>query len=86
MSITSTQYDMLKLMRGNTDSSANRVARLVLVNGISQPDAMREASVSRTTAHLKVRRYTEAYNLTLQHHKIGKSESSVNIDRHPFCL
>lgn len=62
--ITSGQYDVLiKLMRGDTKSPASRAARLVLVDGISQADAMRETGASRTTVHLTVKRYTEAYEL-----------------------
>jgi len=64
MSMTNAQYDVLvKLMRGNTESPASRAARLVLVDGVSQADAMREAGASRTTVHLTVKRYTEAYKL-----------------------
>lgn len=62
--ITSGQYDVLiKLMRGDTKSPASRAARLVLVDGISQADAMRETGASRTTVHLTVKRYSEAYEL-----------------------
>lgn len=64
MSMTNAQYDVLvKLMRGNTESPANRAARLVLVDGVYQADAMRETGASRTTVHLTVKRYTEAYEL-----------------------
>ncbi|NNB33906.1 hypothetical protein HBN88_07860 [Pseudomonas fragi] len=62
--MTSGQYDVLiKLMRGDTKSPASRAARLVLVDGISQADAMRETGASRTTVHLTVKRYSEAYEL-----------------------
>ena len=64
MSMTNDQYDALvKLMRGNAESPASRAARLVLVDGVSQADAMRETGASRTTVHLTVKRYTEAYEL-----------------------
>lgn len=62
--MTSEQFVVLvKLMRGQLDSAANKSARRVLVDGISQADAMRETGASRSTVSLTVQRYLEAYNL-----------------------
>lgn len=62
--MTGEQYDALvKLMRGTAESNANRAARLVLVDGLSQAEAMRKTGASRSTVHLTVKRYTEAYEL-----------------------
>lgn len=62
--MTSAQFDVLvKLMRGDPDSAANQAARLVLVEGAIQADAMRETGASRSTVHLTVKRYTEAFVL-----------------------
>ena len=64
MAMTGEQYDALvKLMRGAADSSGNRAARRVLVDGASQAEAMRETGASRSTVHLTVKRYAEAYEL-----------------------
>lgn len=64
MVMTGEQYDALvKLMRGIADSPANRAARRVLVDGITQAEAMRETGASRSTVHLTVKRYAEAYEL-----------------------
>lgn len=58
------QYDALvKLMRGIPDSPANRAARRVLVDGISQAEAKQETSVTRATISNAVRRYKEADQL-----------------------
>lgn len=62
--VTSDQYDALvKLMRGVPDSAANRAARRVLVDGVSQADAMRETGCSRSTVSLTVQRFSEANEL-----------------------
>jgi hypothetical protein len=64
MAMTSEQYDTLvKLMRGDTESAGNRAARRVLVDGISQAEAMRETSASRAGVSNAVRRYKEADQL-----------------------
>ncbi len=64
MVMTGEQYDALvKLMRGAAESPGNRAARRVLVDGASQAEAMRETGASRSTVHLTVKRYTEAYEL-----------------------
>lgn len=64
MVMTGDQYDALvKLMRGTSESPANSAARRVLVDGITQADAMRETGASRSTVHLTVKRYTDAYEL-----------------------
>lgn len=57
------QYDLLvKLMRGSPDAAANRAARRVLVDGITQADAMRETGASRAGVSHAVGRYTDAYD------------------------
>jgi transposase len=62
--MTGEQYDALvKLKRGDPKSAANRAARRVLIDGISQADAMRETGASRSTVHLTVKRYEEADEL-----------------------
>lgn len=38
----------------------------MLVDGVSKADAMRETGASRSTVHLTVKRYTEAYELILE--------------------
>lgn len=64
MAMTGKQYDVLvKLMRGDASSAGNRAARRVLVDGKSQAEAMRETGASRSTVHLTVKRYAEAYEL-----------------------
>ncbi|WP_324729612.1 TrfB-related DNA-binding protein [Pseudomonas chlororaphis] len=64
MAMTGDQYDALvKLMRGDADSAGNRAARRVLVDGQPQAEAMRETGASRSTVHLTVKRYAEAYEL-----------------------
>lgn len=61
MAMTGDQYDALvKLMRGTPESPANRSARRVLVDGLSQADAMREAGVTRATVNHAVKRYADA--------------------------
>lgn len=58
------------LLKGNPESAANRAARRVLVDGISQADAMRETGATRSTVSDAVRRFEktdtfirEAYGL-----------------------
>lgn len=64
MTMTGDQYDALvKLMRGDTASTGNRAARRVLVDGISQADAMRETGATRGAISNAVRRYSEADEL-----------------------
>ncbi len=64
MTMTSDQYDALvKLMRGAPDTPANRAARRVLVDGLSQPDARRETNSTRATVFNTVRRYSDADQL-----------------------
>ena len=58
------QYDALvKLMRGDVDSAGNRAARRVLVDAVSQADAVRETGASRSTVSITVRRYSDADEL-----------------------
>ncbi|MCQ9390984.1 MULTISPECIES: transcriptional regulator KorA [Pseudomonas syringae group] len=62
--MTGDQYDALvKLMRGIPTSPANRAARRVLVDGITQADAMRETGVTRATVNQAVTRYADADTL-----------------------
>ncbi|KAA3532543.1 hypothetical protein FOM00_28125 [Pseudomonas sp. ST1] len=64
MAMTGDQYDALvKLMRGEAGSAGNRAARRVLVDGKQQAEAMRETGASRSTVHLTVKRYADAYEL-----------------------
>ena len=64
MAVTGAQFDALvKLKRGDLNSPGNRAARRVLVDGVSQAEAMRETGASRSTVHLTVKRYAEAYEL-----------------------
>lgn len=61
MAMTGDQYDALvKLMRGTAESPANRAAKRVLVDGITQADAMREVNVTRATVNQAVKRYADA--------------------------
>ncbi|WP_338924790.1 TrfB-related DNA-binding protein (plasmid) [Pseudomonas silesiensis] len=64
MAMTGDQYDALvKLMRGDAESAGNRAARRVLVDGISQADAMRETGATRAAISNAVRRYMDAGQL-----------------------
>lgn len=50
MAMKGAVYDALvKLMRGSPQSAANRAARRVLVDGITQADAVRETGATRST-------------------------------------
>jgi transposase-like protein len=60
MTMTGEQFDAIaKLKRVKPDSGANRAARRVLVDGISQADAMRENGIKRATVSNAVRSYQE---------------------------
>lgn len=62
MVMKGSQFDVLvKLMRGSPESAANRAARRVLVDGITQAEAMRETGVTRSTVGDAVVRYRDAY-------------------------
>jgi hypothetical protein len=64
MAMKGDQYDALvRLMRGKPESPACKAARRVLVDGISQADAVREAGITRGTVSKAVRSYTEADQL-----------------------
>lgn len=61
------QFDALvKLMRGKPDSAANQAARAVLVDGMTQADAMRQFNATRSTISDAVKRYSEAHDLLLK--------------------
>lgn len=62
--MTEQQFDALvKLMRGDPDTPGNRAARLVLVSGQSQAEAVRETGASRSNVSLTVSRYADAHRL-----------------------
>ncbi|MBM64112.1 MAG: hypothetical protein CL484_14280 [Acidobacteria bacterium] len=64
MAMTGAEYDALvKLMRGSPESAANRAARRVLVDGLSQAEASRETGATRSTVSDAVARYEEADRL-----------------------
>lgn len=55
------EFDALvKLKQGDPKSPANRAARLVLVNGMSQAEAMRETGATRSTVCDAVKRWSDA--------------------------
>jgi len=57
------QFDVLvKLMRGNPESPANKAARHVLVDGWTQAAAHHETEASRQTISDAVKKYTEAFD------------------------
>lgn len=67
------EYDALvKLMRGIPESAANRAARRVLVDGISQADAVRETEATRSTVSDAVARYEEADRLIRAAYRLSK--------------
>jgi transposase len=51
------------LLRGDPESPANRAAKRVLVDGISQADAMRETGATRSSVSDGVRRFEKADSL-----------------------
>lgn len=58
------QFDVLvTLLRGQPDSAANIAARLVLVEGQSQAEAVRFTGATRSTVADAVKRYRDANNL-----------------------
>lgn len=58
------QFDVLvKLMRGNPETPANRAARLVLVDGWTRADAHRETKATRQTVFDAVKKYDDAFKL-----------------------
>ncbi len=62
--ITAVQFDALvKLMRGIPESPANRAARRVLVDGLTQAQAVRETGATRSTVSDAVGRYEAADTL-----------------------
>lgn len=54
-------YTLVSLMRGSVETPANIAARQVLVEGISQTTAWKEAGVSRSTASDAITRYRNAF-------------------------
>ncbi|MFA4834442.1 MAG: hypothetical protein WC749_00020 [Dehalococcoidia bacterium] len=58
------QFDVLvKLMRGNPESAANKAARRVLVDRWTQADAHHETQATRQTVSDAVKKYTEAFDM-----------------------
>lgn len=58
------QFDVLvKLMRGNKKSPANRAARHVLVDGWTQAAAHHETQATRQTVSDAVKKYTDAFDM-----------------------
>lgn len=56
--MTGEQFDVLTiLLGGDSDSPANHAARAVLVDGMTQSDAMRFTGATRSTVHDAVKRY-----------------------------
>lgn len=54
------EFDALvELKKGDPESPANRAARRVLVDGISQADAMRETGSTRSTVCDAVKRWSD---------------------------
>jgi transposase len=61
MAMTNDEFECVtRLKRGDLNSPANRAARLVLVDGLSQADAMRKTGATRSTVCDAVRRYLDA--------------------------
>nr|WP_132459973.1 TrfB-related DNA-binding protein [Paraburkholderia sp. BL8N3] len=59
--VTGDQFDVLTtLLRGTPDSPANQAARAVLVDGMSQAEAMRATGATRSTVGDAVKRYRTA--------------------------
>lgn len=59
--MTGEQFDALvKLKRGKPESTACKAARRVLVEGVSQAEAAREAAITRGTVSKAVRTYADA--------------------------
>lgn len=70
--MTDAQFDVLvKLMRGNKASPANRAARRVLVESIAESIAGREVGAARQTVHTTVERYERAHQLVLAAYSPG---------------
>ncbi|EMQ1682864.1 hypothetical protein WEV12_002172 [Pseudomonas aeruginosa] len=73
MAMKGEQYDALvKLMRGDAESAGNRAARRVLVDGITQAEAMRETGATRSAVSNAVGRYTEADELVRRVYGVKK--------------
>lgn len=75
MAMTGAEYDALvKLMRGNPGSAANRAAKRVLVDGTSQAAARRETGATRSTVSDAVARYEEADRLIRVAYRVKRRE------------
>ncbi|MGO2241119.1 MAG: hypothetical protein ACTH5D_05110 [Halomonas sp.] len=84
MAMTGAEYDALvKLMRGSPESAANRAARGVLVEGMSQTDARRETGATRSTVSDAVARYEEADRLIRVAYRVKRS-GELELERTPL--
>lgn len=64
------------LLRGDPESPANRAARRVLVDGISQADAMRETGATRSSVSDAVRRFEKTDTLVRESYGL-KSRTKI---------
>lgn len=67
---------LIKLMRGKPETMANKAARAVLVEGVSNSEAMERYGVARTTVSNTVTRYRVANALIRQAYGIGQDVRS----------
>lgn len=59
--MTNDQFDFVtRLMRGNTESKANQAARAVLVDKLSQAEAVKRYGIAKATVSRAVKNYGEA--------------------------
>lgn len=69
--MTNEQFDALvKLMRGGPETSANRAARLILVEGKSPPAAGLETGATRGVVHNTAKRYSDADAMIRRAYKV----------------
>ncbi|CAM3842509.1 TrfB-related DNA-binding protein [Vreelandella rituensis] len=67
-----------KLIRGDTASPSAQAARLVLVDGLAQAEAMRATGASRNAVYNAVHRYQNAYALICEHFTTGRHKPPTN--------
>jgi hypothetical protein len=59
--MTEEQFSALvKLMRGGSETPSNIAARMVLVDGVTHPEAMKATGCTRQSLHNTVKRYKAA--------------------------
>ncbi|WP_274644609.1 TrfB-related DNA-binding protein [Pseudomonas serbica] len=62
MTMTLVQFETIVTVLGGTlDCPSNLAARRVLVDGVTQADAMRECGIKRGTVNKAVRRYEKVH-------------------------